>query len=95
MEANARSDPDPSPSFEEVVRLHEREIYRLLLVQLEDPEVAEDLTQETFVSAYRSVSSRNPEEEVRTWLCRFALEHLALFIRSRRIQTNPDEDSSE
>lgn len=45
--------PEPESAFEGILRPHEREIHRLLLIQVTDPEVAENLTQETFRTASR------------------------------------------
>jgi len=87
--------PNSGPSFEEVVREHEREIYRLILLQVNDAEIADDLTQETFLSAYRYFSARKTGEEVHFWLCRIALEHVKRHFRAGAFRTRPDEGASE
>jgi RNA polymerase sigma-70 factor (ECF subfamily) len=85
--------PGPEPSFTEIIRRHEREIYRLLLIQITDPEVAEDLTQETFLTACRRFSSRDADEAVFGWLCRIALEHFKAYLRSAACRAEIDENS--
>jgi len=74
---------NPEPDFEDVVNQYERELYRLILVQVEDPQIAEDLTQEAFLNAYRSFSSRNVDDDLHLWLCRFALEQCKSYWRSK------------
>jgi len=83
----------PDPEFEEVVRKYEREMYRLILAQVQDPETAEHLTQETFLAAYRRFPDRDPDVEIRYWLCWFGLEQCKAHWRA-----NPraaDDDTSE
>jgi DNA-directed RNA polymerase specialized sigma24 family protein len=95
MTATTASNPDPD--FEDVVRQYEREIYRLIHRAVHNPEIAEHLTQEAFLSAYRSAyrsfSSRNVDEDLRLWLCRFALEQYKAYSRANCRAA--EEDASE
>ena len=48
-------------------------IYRFLLASMRDRDLAETLTQECFLKAYRNRSSFRGESSARTWLMRIAI----------------------
>jgi len=48
------------PSWDEVVRMHAPRVYRLAYRLTGNPHDAEDLTQETFIRVFRSLSSYKP-----------------------------------
>ncbi len=70
--------------FEEVVRAHQRRVYRVLLALVRDPDAAETLTQECFLRAYRNRKGFRGESSVGTWLVRIAVNLAADHGRSRR-----------
>jgi len=72
---------------------HHDRIYRYLLRLLRNPAEAEDLTQETFLRAYRRGNSLRDPEAVRGWLYRIAT-HAAL-DRLRQRKRQPADDSDE
>lgn len=49
-----------------------KDIYRFLYHLCEDPQTAEDLTQETFLRAFRYRSSYNPDFSLKSWLLKIA-----------------------
>ncbi|MCB7136507.1 RNA polymerase sigma factor SigE [Cellulosimicrobium marinum] len=64
-DAGSRSTDDPhpgwvAPSWDEIVREHSARVYRLAYRLTGDRHDAEDLTQETFVRVFRSLSSYTP-----------------------------------
>lgn len=59
--------------FDGLVDQYEKPIYNLIYRLLGNREEAADLTQETFVAAYRSFSSFRGEAGVYTWLYRIAI----------------------
>lgn len=62
------------PSFETALRLFQKKIYNFTYRLLGDPEEAADLTQETFVKAYKTYSRfRGSSEAVYPWLCKIAV----------------------
>jgi RNA polymerase sigma-70 factor (ECF subfamily) len=71
---------------------HDR-IYRYLLRLVRNPAEAEDLTQETFLRAYRRGDSLRDPDAVRGWLYRIAT-HAAL-DRLRQRKSRPTLDSDE
>lgn len=60
-------------AFEELVAAHRRDLYRLAYRLTGSPDEADDVTQETFLRAYRSLRSFRGEATLRTWLMRIAV----------------------
>jgi RNA polymerase sigma-70 factor (ECF subfamily) len=71
--------------FEQIVRQHQRKVYRVLLLMLRNPEDADNLTQECFLHAYTSMQSFRGECSVQTWLLRIAVNLARDHIRNRRV----------
>ena len=62
------------PSYEAVLRLYHRKVYNLAYRLLSDSDEAADLTQETFVKAYKAYSKfQGTTEAAYPWLCRIAV----------------------
>jgi RNA polymerase sigma-70 factor, ECF subfamily len=60
-------------AFNRLVEERHGDIYALLYRLTEDPEEARDLTQETFLQAFRHLASFRGEADLRTWLYRIAV----------------------
>ena len=75
-------------SFEELVRRFQTKVLRYFLLhhQLED---AQDLTQETFLSAWKSLRTYNPKWQFSTWILAIAHQNNALFFRNRAHSIRP------
>jgi RNA polymerase sigma factor (sigma-70 family) len=61
-------------------------IYRFLLASVGDRDLAETLTQECFMKAYRNRPSFRGESSVRTWLVRIAINLQKDHWRNRRMR---------
>lgn len=59
--------------FDRLVDEHEKPIFNLIYRLVGDMDEAADLTQETFVAAYKSFASFRGESSVYTWLYRIAV----------------------
>jgi RNA polymerase sigma-70 factor (ECF subfamily) len=57
-----------SLAIEKMVHTYQKDVYRLALSILDDPEEAEDGTQETFLAALRALSSFREDAAFKTWL---------------------------
>jgi RNA polymerase sigma-70 factor (ECF subfamily) len=79
----ANEDEDRSLSFEEIVGKYYRKIFNLILRHIGDREEAEELTQETFVNAYKSFTAFRGECKIHTWLCQIALNQCKNRFRQR------------
>lgn len=62
-------------SMEEIYMKHGKMIYGFLLTRTRDPGLAEELTQETFYQAIRSIRRYNGACKLSVWLCQIA-KHL-------------------
>lgn len=60
-------------AFEVLVKHQQHRIYTLIWKQIRNNSVAEDLTQDTFVRAYRSIKNLKRVEQFSGWLTRIAL----------------------
>jgi RNA polymerase sigma-70 factor (ECF subfamily) len=70
-------------AFEELVRAHQADVYRLALHLVRDRETAEDVTQEAFVHAFRSLPRFRGTAKFSTWLYRIARNCAVDAIRRR------------
>lgn len=64
-------DGDPE-AFDEIVFRHKGAVFRAALSALRNREDAEDVTQETFITAFRKLDTFRGESQLRTWLSRIA-----------------------
>jgi len=62
-----------SERFGELVVRYSERIYRFVVVKVKDRTVAEDLAQDAFVEAYRSLARFDGRSRFSTWLCGIAL----------------------
>lgn len=60
-------------AYRALVERHERRMYRFLLKHVAQSDDAEDLAQETFLQAYRSLQSYRGDGQFTTWLFGIAL----------------------
>jgi RNA polymerase sigma-70 factor (ECF subfamily) len=72
-------------AFDALVRTHQRQIYRILLLQLRDADAAETLTQECFLRAYAKRRDFRGEASIGTWLIRIALNLARDHAKRRRV----------
>jgi RNA polymerase sigma-70 factor (ECF subfamily) len=83
-------------AFDELVERHRRRVYGLVCRLVGGPE-AEDVAQEVFLGAYRSLPSFRGEAAFSTWLYRVAVHTCSHQLRRRRLETTtldeaePDE----
>ena len=76
-------------------------IYRVALKILNDPQDAEDVLQETFIKALRSLPAFEGRSRLSTWLYRIAVNEALMLVRKRRPgqisidEEKEDEESAE
>jgi len=71
-------------AFDRLVARYYRRVYTLCLSLLEDPDEAEEATQEAFWRAYRNLKRYDPSRSFRTWLLSIAAHHAIDRLRRRR-----------
>jgi RNA polymerase sigma factor, sigma-70 family len=72
-------------AIEIFVRRHEVDVFRLALSIVGDQAEADEITQETFLSALRSLRSYQEKNSLKAWLYTIALNHSRSHIRKRKI----------
>jgi RNA polymerase sigma-70 factor (ECF subfamily) len=77
---------DPQ-AIETLVREHQARVYRLCLSILDDPEEAEDATQESFISALKSLKTYRGDSAFQTWLFSIAINSSRSQLRQRKRRT--------
>lgn len=80
-------------AFGVFAELETRAVYRICLRILGHPHDAEDVTQEAFVAAYRSIGSYRGEGPLRAWLMRIAARQAYRRIGKRRPTVDVDSVS--
>jgi RNA polymerase sigma factor (sigma-70 family) len=91
----ARAGRGDHDAFTVLVRRYQARVYRFILRTTACPEDALDLTQETFVSAFRALPRWRPEAKFRTWLFRIASNASVDYLRARRLWTYVPIDEVE
>lgn len=72
-------------AFENIVYLHQDDVYNLCYRMLGDRVEAEDASQESFLRAYRKLGSYHRQRSFKTWLLSIASHHCIDRLRRRRI----------
>lgn len=62
-------------AFNEVVRLYQERVFRLVLRMLGDRAEAEDVAQEVFITVFKSIDGFRGDSKLSTWLYRVATNH--------------------
>ena len=78
-----------------VYRAHAQTVYKFLLAQCHDPDLAEELTQETFYQAVRSIGRFDGGCKVSVWLCQIAKHLWYQYLRKRQRDPVPLESTLE
>ncbi len=76
-----RGDPG---AFEEIVRLYQRRVYGVALRIVRAPDVADDIAQEAFLRAWRSLDRFDLERPFGPWVCQIAANLAVNHVRSPR-----------
>ena len=71
--------------FDEIVRQHQRRVYRVVLLLVKNADVADTLTQECFLRAYQKRSGFRGECAIATWLLRIAVNLVRDHEKSQRV----------
>ena len=86
-------------AFEELVRAHEKTVYNLALRMTGNPQDAEDMAQEAFLKAYRSLPEFRGESKFSVWLYRIVsnvcLDHLRKQSRRPSSSLTMEDDDGE
>lgn len=86
---------DTAPDLHEAYARHARTVYRFLLSQCGDADLAEELTQETFYRAVRSIGRYNGACKLSVWLCQIAKHLWYQHLRHQKRENPLPEDGGE
>lgn len=73
--------------FHELYQDYSDDVYRYIYFMIGDYCIAEDLVQETFIRAFRSLSAFRREANIRTWLLSIARNSTIDYLRKKRISS--------
>ena len=82
-------------AFEELVRRHEKRVYRTTLAITKNEHDAEEALQETFIKAYKNLSTFRRESRFTTWLTRIAINQGLQILRARRPTVSVEEQQEQ
>ena len=91
--ARARSGDDDA--FNQIFEHHYRFIYKFIYAMLGEQSLAEELTQETFLGAYKGIHSLRGEAKLQTWLCGIAKNVVFKSFRLHRKEGEKSRDEIE
>jgi RNA polymerase sigma-70 factor, ECF subfamily len=74
-------------AYRELVRRYERPLFSLIYRMVRDRELAEDLTQETFIKALNALASYRPEFKFSSWIFKIANNAAIDQLRRREVNT--------
>ena len=77
------------PGFAEIVHLHQSMVYSLAYHSLENRALAEDLTQEVFLSLHQNLNQMESMEHVRYWLRRVTANRCIDELRRGKFRNGP------
>ncbi|MGG7468247.1 RNA polymerase sigma factor [Chryseobacterium arthrosphaerae] len=76
--------------FEEIYGLYWQKIFRLCMGYVNDPELAQDLAQETFIIVWQQLPKFRNESSVGTWIFRIASNNCLRQIEKQKKFTKAD-----
>ena len=74
-------------AFRELLQRYERPVFSLVYRMVRDRALAEDLTQETFIRAFRAIGKYNPSYKFSSWIFKIAHNLTIDHLRRKRIDT--------
>lgn len=77
--------------FQQLVVQYQGLVYSLALSYCRDPHAAEDLAQEVFMQAFRSLDAIRDPAKIKTWLCTVTRNKAIDYLR-RRVPTTPIDE---
>ena len=80
--------------FEKIYSEHFDDVYKFALVLCKNETLAEDITQETFIRALKSINKFNGECQLRVWLCQIAKNYYFSLCKKNKTQGILNESSS-
>jgi len=100
IELIKRAQSGDNMAFDALIRLHDRSVLQIAFGMLSNLHDAQDVYQDTFIRAHRSIATYRFEASFKTWVCRIAV-NLSINKRNQRkrrrwftVDTNSKEELS-
>lgn len=87
QEVVARAREGSEHAFRELIRRYQRPVFSLVYRMVRDRELAEDLSQETFVKVLNAIDSYRPEFKFSSWIFKIANNAAIDHLRRRELDT--------
>lgn len=71
-------------NFEEIYELYFKDVYLFILAMSQDSYIAEEITQETFYKALKSIHKFHGACSVKTWLCQIAKNTYLTYLKKQK-----------
>ncbi len=75
--------------YRELMRRYGPAVFNRIVELVRDPDLAEDLTQETFIKAFKALGSHHPDRKLSAWIRSIAFNTTMDYFRRRRLHTLP------
>ncbi|HPP87068.1 MAG TPA: sigma-70 family RNA polymerase sigma factor [bacterium] len=72
--------------FNKLVEAHFDSVYRVIFLYVKNPEITEDLTQDTFMKAFTNIAAFRFKSSFKTWLIRIAINTVKDYFRKSSIK---------
>ncbi len=79
-----RAKQEDAAAYDELIRRYQERIYATVYHMTSNHEDANDLTQETFIKAYRALKSFKGDSSFYTWVYRIAINKTINFLKQRK-----------
>jgi len=80
-------------SFSLIVKNFQDQIYRTVLAQVGEPTMAKDISQDTFIRAYKYLNTFKAESSFKTWLTRIAINNVKTYFSSSAYKSTQRSES--
>jgi RNA polymerase sigma-70 factor (ECF subfamily) len=87
QEVVARSREGDESAYRELIRRYERPVFSLIFRMVRDREIAEDLSQETFIKVLNAIGTYRPEFKFSSWVFKIANNTAIDHLRRRELDT--------
>ena len=81
----AQAKDGSTEAFNQLVRLFEDDVYRMVFYRVRSQADAEDIVQDVFFKAYRSIGVLKQTDRFRSWLFRISLNRVRDHYRKKRV----------
>lgn len=81
-------------SMDEIYQTYAKTVYKYLLLKTHNEDIAEELTQETFYQAVKSIHRFDGSCKISTWLCAISKNQLLAYQRKHPIEESIDDNEN-